>query len=139
MSWLYILLVIFSIALIVLIAYGVYFLVVIIQTAIFDKLLNNFWSICLLSYYYMNSSQRKMFESKLSNAINTTIELSGVEIDETEEDKKIKLTMLKELLVDENKNFEKKSKKILSNVKEQFSESIDRVRRVYGIITEILI
>ena len=113
MSWLYILLVIVSIALIVLIAYGVYFLVVIIQTAIFDKLLNNFWSICLLSYYYMNSSQRKMFESKLSNAINTTIELSGVEIDETEEDKKIKLTMLKELLVDENKNFEKKSKKIL--------------------------
>ena len=80
-----------------------------------------------------------MFESKLSNAINTTIELSGVEIDETEEDKKIKLTMLKELLVDENKNFEKKSKKILSNVKEQFSESIDRVKSVYGIITEILV
>ena len=136
--FLYILLVIISLALIVMLAYGIYFIIATVQLIKIKVEVENLWGFCSYAYYFMDESKKEIFETRVKNEVNRSIEKIDFETVEESDNRPARLKEAKEYVIELYEELLKKIEKSVPLAKECADDYFYEIEDVVNIIKDVL-
>jgi len=136
--FLYILLVIISVALILVLGYGVYFIVATVQLIKIRVGIQNLWGFCSYAYYSMDETRKEIFETRLKNEVNRSVEKIDFETVEESDNRLERLKEAKQYVIELYEEILEKIEKSVPLAKETADDYFYEIEDVVNIIKDVL-